>query len=343
MRTRRSRTSGWLCSADAGSCVRSLVRSFGVITACACALVVVAAAAAGQVDSGSSSAPETSPTAGGDAAEPEVSYAPDRALIEASDDWPAVVAEAQAAYEAGVRRAGEDEFAAAPLFELAAIGFRRAIEEGGLETAALRFNLANGYARLGSLGLAIEQYLIAERLNPADGSIRRNLLLVRGRVATLIEGAESGVVGEPAGGALLEPVRAAHRAVPGPVKLWIFVGSAALFWGLLGVRLWRWSRGERAWPARRVIATPFVVALLTSASVGWEAFGLEAQVAVVVGDSVHARTGPDESYGRRFTEPLTPGVELLVLERRGAWVRGRLANGRDAFVPESGVSIVGGR
>ena len=226
------------------------------------------------------------------------------------------------------------------MFEAAVIGFERAISDGGLVSGALYFNLGNAFARLDRHGRAIEHYLHADRLRPGDANVRRNLGVVRRRVETLVAGAESGVLGNTGVSTVLQPIVWAQRAAPGSAKLCLFVTSAALFWGLMGVRLWRASVGASRWPARRLVAVPFVVALLASASVAWDTVGTTPRVAVVVDQPLIARTGPDRSYGRRFNEALSPGVEMRIVEERGGWLRGRLANNREVWTPFDAVAVV---
>jgi tetratricopeptide (TPR) repeat protein len=265
----------------------------------------------------------------------------DRELVRAGQAWDAVVAEADAAYAAGVRERDAQPRLAREMFELAETGYRRVLDEGGFTSSGLLYNLGNTHAQLNEHGAAIAAYLRARRLEPGNADVQHNLRVVRSRVATRVEGAERGVLASGGGAvAALRPVVWAHRATAGEAKLWVFIVSAALFWGVLGVRLWIGERGGRPWPARRVALVPFAVALAASASLAWEAFGPQAEVAVVVGDEVEARTGPDESYGARFTGALAPGVELLVVERIDDWLRVRLADGRSAFVPRDAVDVI---
>jgi len=84
----------------------------------------------------------------------------------------------------------------------------------------------------------------------------------------------------------------------------------------------------------------FGVALVTSVSVAADVVGERSPVAVVVAEGAAARTGPGEGYGRRFTEELSEGVEMRVEEVRGAWVAGRLADGRRAWVSRGSLELV---
>jgi len=205
-------------------------------------------------------------------------------------------------------------------------------EASGIENGGLFFNRGSALLMAGEVGRAIAAYLRAERLRPGDERVLRGLAVARDRVRTRVEGWEGGVA---SGMAVMRPVVWAHRRVPGVVKVWVFVVSAACFWGVLVVRLVR--RGAGPWP---VGAGFFAVALVTSASVAADVVGERAVVAVVVAEGVAARTGPGEGYGRRFTEDLSEGVEMRVEEVRGGWVAGRLADGRRGWVSRGAVEIV---
>jgi hypothetical protein len=256
-------------------------------------------------------------------------------------DWAALAEAANLLYEEGVALEADEPARASESFARAARGFRRVIDEGGFASAELYYNLGNAEARRGRLGRAVEAYLQAERLAPRDAEIDRNLRIVRARVETRVEGADAGVTeARGAAGTLLAPVVYVHRSVPTGAKLWVFIAAAWVFWLVLGVRLVCVAGKRPAWPARRLAALPFVVALLTSASVAAELVVPPSEIAVIVDEPHTARTGPGDGYGRAFTEALSPGVEMLVRERRGGWLLGRLADGSSAWVREGAVAVV---
>lgn len=262
----------------------------------------------------------------------------------------AFVAEAEAAYAEGrallAEAAGleeEDEAGAGALRGEALRAFRRSVvaydgallaaREAGIENGGLHYNRGNALLLAGKTGGAVAAYLRAERLGGvAGGDLSRNLAIARGRVTPEIEGASRGVDRGPVA---LGPVVWAHRAVSGEVKLWVFVVSAAVFWGLMGVRLF-----DRGLVARRVALVFFGVALVASGSVAADVFGERARVGVVIDGGVVARTGPGDGYGARFTGELGSGVEMTMEEERAGWVRGRLADGRVGWVERGVVEVV---
>ena len=61
----------------------------------------------------------------------------------------------------------------------AAIEMYQSIENKGLESASLYFNLGNAYFKNGDLGHAVLYYMRAQRLAPGDDDIRHNLEFAR--------------------------------------------------------------------------------------------------------------------------------------------------------------------
>ena len=86
-------------------------------------------------------------------------------------------------FETGNKYYEQGEFASA-------IAMYKKVEESGLESAALYYNLGNGHFKNGDLGRAILYYHRAKRLNPADPDIQNNLEFA-GRFSTMrMEGVE---------------------------------------------------------------------------------------------------------------------------------------------------------
>lgn len=80
------------------------------------------------------------------------------------------------------------------------------------------------------------------------------------------------------------------------------------------------------------------IALVGSLAV--EARGAEAQAAVVTASEVVARAADSSLAPAVLAAPLPAGTEVEIVERRSPWVQVRLANGRDAWLPETGVNAV---
>ena len=60
---------------------------------------------------------------------------------------------------------------------------------------------------------------------------------------------------------------------------------------------------------------------------------------IVVSDQVFARKGNSETYEAAFTDPLTEGTELVVLESRNDWLHVRLGDVGTGWLPQVDVQV----
>ena len=80
------------------------------------------------------------------------------------------------------------------------------------------------------------------------------------------------------------------------------------------------------------------LALLASLVV--EARSGEELEAVITAEEVVARAADSALAPSPFGAPLPGGTELRIVERRSPWARVRLANGSDAWLSESSITLV---
>ena len=197
----------------------------------------------------------------------------------------------------------------------------------GVVSEDLYYNLGNAYYRQGALGPAIYNYERALEVDPsgaASDDVRYNLEAAREEVRRKAEDRLVGAEGTPFWVRLVAPystgtlawaflavycalfgVLVALRFVaPGflRVSLWVaaaFLGLGALTGGaLLGGRLYMTTRVERA---------------------------------IVLPDALPVHEGPDANYQVTFT--VHAGLRLRVNEHDQDWVRVRLQNGLEGWVP----------
>lgn len=215
------------------------------------------------------------------------------------------------------------------LYNQAAQGFQLLLsEEGGLRNAALEYNLANTYYRLGEIGQAILHYLRAERLDPARADVQKNLAYVRNRVDPFIE---------PAG----------QQRLLRRLLFWQYQTSArqrflaaailsATGWLLLILRL-----RFRLMP---LVILGMLLVVLGAANCGLVLWQLHEEhthpTAVVVGDQQVLRLGRGTGYDAALNEPLGPGVELRILETRGDWAKVRLRNNQQGWLQRTAIKRV---
>lgn len=266
----------------------------------------------------------------------------------------AVLAEASAAFSAGARLAAQRPAEAAAAMAPAVTAYRRLIEERGLHSAGLMYNLGNAYYLSNDLGRAVLWYRRAQRLDASLPGLSGNLQAARAKVgfrpapaapaaapATRFPGA-AGAAGAPGGVSGVGTVFAWHTLIAQPVRVWVAAGAFGGVWLVLLARLIapRVPRDRR--PPLWLAGACAAVAGLSALSLWWQDRAERLTPAgVVVADRVVGRKGPDElGYQPSFTEPLRAGFEVHVLERRGDWLSVRLGDGRVTWVPASGVETL---
>jgi hypothetical protein len=209
-----------------------------------------------------------------------------------------------------------------------AIPLYEALVATGVEHEELYYNLGNAYFRAGRLGSAIYQYERALRLDPGHDDARYNLVIARQvvaeRVVDRLKGAES------------DPwwVRLATFFSLSQLTLGFLLLDVLLFAGLIALRFLATGFARSA-----LIATAAFVGLAMIGSLGL----LRAQVyvheevhqGIVIADQVVMREGADERSAERGK--LHPGVRLRLRGREPGWLRVRLSNGMEGWVPDTAV------
>lgn len=200
----------------------------------------------------------------------------------------------------------------------AAAEFETALARGGENGAALH-GLGNAWIRAGRKGRAIAAYRRALEYRPRDPFLRANLEQALGhRLAD-----------EPR--PLIRTILFWHDSLSFPEKSQLLIGATALACALfLLARV-----APRARPfARPACGAAAVVALLAAVSY---VIAVRARdfttYGVVAADGAVARKGNAASFEPAFNEPLKDGAEFVVLERRGDWLRVRVRDDLEAWLP----------
>ena len=58
---------------------------------------------------------------------------------------------------------------------------------------------------------------------------------------------------------------------------------------------------------------------------------------VVITEEIYARKGPGYAYASAFLDPIHDGLEVQILEIRSDWLRARLADGSECWLPQATV------
>jgi len=83
----------------------------------------------------------------------------------------------------------------------------------------------------------------------------------------------------------------------------------------------------------------FGAAIFQGLLLGWDAVaGLDNGVLIV--DEVYGRKGPGYSYLSAYADPLHNGLEVAIAEDREDWVRARLADGSECWLPKEAIEVL---
>ncbi len=217
---------------------------------------------------------------------------------------------------------------AADLYRRAALRFESLVGERAIRNSKLYYNLGNAYFRLADIGRAILSYRIAQRLDPGDPDVERNLEYARTIRADRFDPQERRPV--------LETLLFWHYEFSLSIRLRIFAAAWLAFWGLLLLR-----RAGKDWVPREIAFGAGAAAALLLGSYLYEAVAAERSLAgVVVALETVARHGDGHSYDPAFENPLHAGVEFQVLEERPGWHRVELPDGRRCWLADEDIELV---
>ena len=249
-------------------------------------------------------------------------------------DRSVVLKQALADFDSAVARREHGGPESRALFRRALGGFE-AILRDGAPNGYIYYNIANAHLRLGDVGRAVANYRRATKLCPGDARIAKNLQVARDLCKTQVP--------IPAAGALVETVLFWHYDTSLSGRLRVALGAYIVLWLLLALRLFAFRHAPAmAWTIRVVAA----VALITAASVAWDAVGQRRNVeGAVVADEAVLRKGNGEYYEPLLDRPLSSGVEFRILESRedvqqGAWYLIRLRDGKEGWLRADEADVI---
>jgi hypothetical protein len=189
----------------------------------------------------------------------------------------------------------------------------------GIVTPAVLFNQGNAWLRTDQIGKAIACYAQAQRFQPRDPDITANLRLARGKV---------------------DPPTAPRGLRPWLQRFtsqeWA-IAALTLTW-LCGLVLIARELLPRIRPPTTSLAW-LLGGLSVVVTAGAVAAGIEERrpFAVVI-SATPARFGPLEESQTAF--PLPDGAEVMVTDRKDAWVQVRSSSGRSGWIPRAHVAFV---
>lgn len=202
----------------------------------------------------------------------------------------------------------------------AAIAYQRLIDRGS-SSAALYFNSGNAHFQVGNLGHAIAAYRMAERIDPRDSDIRKNLQLARAAVGDPALRHQS-----PLAGGLLT---LNELTIVTMIVLWVWIALATL----------KNLRPNHPWVNRRSRAIAASLALGLSFWTAWVFADRRMEPRVIaIAPQVPVRYGPLVESQIHFT--ITDGMELRLLKERNEWIQVIDSRARMGWLPKEQVILV---
>lgn len=227
--------------------------------------------------------------------------------------------QALADFERAQEMLQENPEVARNLFRAAAQRFEN-LTAAGIVNGKLEFNLGNAWLQAGDLGRAVLHYRRAQRLVPGDLRLQDNLKLARARRLNTIRVSSRSRV--------LQSIFFWHHELAAAQRLRLALILFICFWGLLTLR---------NFGGRRSLLPAALICILVSGLLGGSAAlshwqDRQAPAGVVLALDVAVQKGPGKGYQRQFEEPLQPGVEFILRERRGSWWQIELADGHRGWI-----------
>ncbi|MFH1708069.1 MAG: BatD family protein [Planctomycetota bacterium] len=213
---------------------------------------------------------------------------------------------------------GGDSAAAQREFRAALVDYRTIVDEGGIRSGPLYFNLGNCCYHLGGMGEAVYYYRMAMRYLPRDKTVQAHYALALRRCPD--------VVTPPAEDRLRAALLFWHyqTSVGGKVRFAALMGLAAALAIAAGVFLRRTT-----WFLAAAVAGMLFVGAYGAAVVQYAGYHLDPE-GVITSEVTAYKTSA--LFAPSFETNLHPGLEFTGLAEQGHSLRIRLRDGRDCWI-----------
>ena len=177
----------------------------------------------------------------------------------------------------------------------------------------------------GDAGRAVLGWRRALAAQPNHERAARNLAWLRERAPSWLP--------RPTAAGALDSLLAWRNQLSAPQWHW----AAAVAFALAALLLTPWSP-QRVRPLRRLALAPIAgcAIALGAAALG----GADVSAAVVLADNATLRSADSHGAPPTLAQPLPAAAEVVVLERRDAWLRIALADGTRGWLPANAVALV---
>lgn len=203
------------------------------------------------------------------------------------------------------------------------------IKEGQV-SPALYYNMGNVCYRQNKLGLAILYYEKALKLAPRDQEIKGNLELAKNQQADQID---------PLPPFFLDRWRHGLQSLFS-ANTWSILGMLCLWIGVGGLVLWILGkeRKQRKWGFIAGISLLIISLIPFYLSNSRAQFELNSGTAILLEKEYGLRSAPEE--GSKILVPLHEGVKLVIIDQIGDWLKVKLEDGEQGWLPEKSLAMI---
>jgi tetratricopeptide (TPR) repeat protein len=204
------------------------------------------------------------------------------------------------------------------------------IVNSGFESPELFYNLGNTYFKLGQIPSAILYFEKAILLDPKDPDIRFNLDLVNRLVVDKINPVNEFFIKKwiRSFAGLLRGDTWGHLSI---VSIIILLSLIIVFYASKDFRF-----RKILLPAAVLSIAVFTISLVFGTLQNNQL--TQPDTAIIFSTSLTAKSSPDPSGTDLFV--IHEGVKVKILDQVGAWVRIRLADGNEAWIPEASIEKI---
>jgi hypothetical protein len=196
------------------------------------------------------------------------------------------------------------------------------------ESAALHYNIANAWYRMGQSGKAVWHYEKALLFNPNDEDVLNNLALVREGLIDKFD-----IIPQPVYKTVVFSILKL-----GSLQFWT-IGSLVLLFVAVVFLGWMFFGQQH----RKVLMLVFLIALLAGfafrglATLRFNYLDAQRHV-VVLFPNIYVKTAPQDTGIDSFI--LHEGTTGVLLEEQGDWVKLRLPDGKIGWAKSDGLGVV---
>ncbi len=223
----------------------------------------------------------------------------------------------------------DDPEQAARLYEKAILNYEKIINDGQIQNPGLYYNLANAHFLNNDIARAILNYRRAEKLDSSDTNIQKNLAFARSKTIDRFELKTKKRV--------LQTLFFWHYDFPVKTRFLLACLFFAITCAALTATIWLGRKAPAT--AAAVIGALLTVCLLLSVAVEVR-HESRTVCGVITNPSIVARQGPENNYPASFKQPLHAGAEFDLLERRPGWLRIRLPDETECWIPDNAAELI---